>query len=58
MGWDLYPLEVISKKVILLDEAYCYNYLLVWEHEDEIPWGYIQKDEKGYRVISHRPLTH
>jgi len=51
MGWDLYPLEVINKKVILLDEAYCYNYLLIWEHEDEIPWGHIQKDEKGYSII-------
>lgn len=46
MGYDLYPLDTLSKKKELLNKAIEENWLLVFEHDPKITMAYIDKEYK------------
>jgi glyoxylase-like metal-dependent hydrolase (beta-lactamase superfamily II) len=50
MGYDLYPLDVISKKKELLEIAIREHWLLIFEHDPDIPFAYLI-EESGKPVL-------
>ncbi len=50
MGYDLFPLDVIEKKKDILERALKEQWLLVFEHDPKIVFGYLIEEE-GKRVI-------
>ena len=52
MSFDLYPLEVIESKKRYYQESVREKWLTLFTHDPEIPWGYIEPDERGkMRVV-------
>ena len=47
MGYDLYPLTTLESKRRWLPRAVAENWLCVFEHDAEAPWGHVVSDEKG-----------
>jgi len=47
MSFDLYPLEVIESKKRYYAESVREKWLTLFTHDPEIPWGYIEPDERG-----------
>jgi len=47
MAYDLYPVEVMEKKVPLLERAADENWLLMFEHSPEKKAGHLVRGEKG-----------
>lgn len=47
LAYDLYPRETFLNKQKLLKRAYGENWILVWSHDKEIPWGRLRRDENG-----------
>ena len=47
MSFDLYPLEVIESRKRYYEESVREKWLTMFTHDPEIPWGYIEPDEKG-----------
>lgn len=54
MGFDHYPLESCDQKSEWLSKAARENWLVVFDHELDVPWGHVQLDEKG--KFSWHPL--
>lgn len=62
MGYDHYPLETCSAKSKWLNLAAEENWLVVFDHETDLPWGYLHKREnkfefeaKSFELQSSRP---
>lgn len=51
MGFDLFPLETIENKHRMLARAAREHWLLVFTHDPEIPWAYVEADRGGYRLL-------
>ncbi len=49
LGYDLFPLESIENKKKLLEKAVAQEWLCVFVHDPDHPWGYIRRDAEGYR---------
>ena len=49
MGYDLYPLETLKNKHKILPQACRRGWLLVFEHDPLVPWGYLT--EKGGKFL-------
>ncbi len=47
LGYDLYPLESINNKHRFYDLAIPQRWLVVYTHDHELPWSYIDMGEKG-----------
>ena len=47
MAFDLYPLQTIESKKRYYSEATPERWLTVFTHEDQVPWGFVEKGEKG-----------
>ena len=47
MAFDLFPLETIENKKRLLAQAASENWLCVFVHDAEHPWGYVRAGEGG-----------
>ncbi len=47
MGYDLDPLATLESKRGLWDRALHEEWLLIFEHDPEVPWGYLSEDLKG-----------
>lgn len=47
MGYDHYPLQCCDVKSAFLSEIVRDNWLVVFDHEVNVPWGYVQRDDKG-----------
>jgi len=45
MGYDLYPLETLENKKRFLPQACRQEWLLVFEHDPLVPWGYLTENE-------------
>lgn len=45
MGYDLYPLDILTKKKEILDMAVSEHWLLIFEHDPKVPFGYISEKE-------------
>lgn len=54
MGFDHYPLDSCDQKQEWLSRAAAENWLVVFDHELETPWGHVQINEKG--KFSWHPL--
>jgi len=50
MGYDLYPLESINNRHRFYKRAIPRKWLVVFTHDHELPWGYVEIGEKGKPV--------
>ena len=50
LGFDLYPLETIANKHRFYDRAIPEQWLVVFTHDHELPWAYLDMGEKGRPV--------
>lgn len=50
MAFDLFPLETIENKKKVYAEALPEKWLMVFTHDPDVPWGYLEKDETGKLV--------
>ena len=50
LGFDLYPLETIANKHRFYDVAITEQWLVVFTHDHELPWAYLEMGEKGRPV--------
>lgn len=51
MGYDLYPVELMEQKKILLEQAARENWICIFEHDSKIPAGKIIKNQNTHQVI-------
>ena len=56
LGYDLYPLDSINNRHRFYKRAIPENWLVVFTHDHEVPWAYVQIGEKGKPVA--RPVIH
>lgn len=54
LGYDLYPLESINNKHRFYETAISGQWLVIFTHDHELPWTYIDIGEKGKPVA--RPI--
>ena len=54
LGFDLYPVETIANKHRFYDVAVPEQWLVVFTHDHELPWAYLEMGEKGRPVV--RPI--
>jgi len=47
MAFDLYPLETIESRKRYYGEAIPQRWLTVFTHDDQTPWGYITRGDRG-----------
>ena len=47
MAFDLYPLQTIESRKRYYSEATPERWLTVFTHDDQVPWGFVEKGEKG-----------
>jgi hypothetical protein len=50
MGYDVEPLVTLETKRRLLKQAVDERWLVIFEHDAEVPWGRIEHDGKSYRL--------
>jgi glyoxylase-like metal-dependent hydrolase (beta-lactamase superfamily II) len=50
MGFDLYPLETIESRKRYYAQAIPEKWLTVFTHDPNLPWAYVEEDEKGRLV--------
>lgn len=47
MAFDLYPLETIASRKRYYERALREKWLTVFTHDHQVPWAYVERDEKG-----------
>ena len=47
LAYDLFPRETFLNKQVLTDLAFEQNWILVWSHDLEVPWGRLAKEQNG-----------
>jgi glyoxylase-like metal-dependent hydrolase (beta-lactamase superfamily II) len=52
MAFDLYPIETIESRKRYYSRAIPEKWLTMFTHDPEIPWAYLEKDERGKIVAS------
>ena len=52
MGYDVEPLVTLETKRRILKQALDEKWLLIFEHDAEVPWSRIENDGKAYRLVS------
>jgi glyoxylase-like metal-dependent hydrolase (beta-lactamase superfamily II) len=52
MGYDHYPLDTCDVKDEWLTRAAAEKWLVVFDHEIDVPWGYVSRDGKGKFTFS------
>jgi glyoxylase-like metal-dependent hydrolase (beta-lactamase superfamily II) len=52
MAYDLYPMESIESRKRFYSRAIPERWLTMFTHDHEIPWSYLEKDERGKIVLS------
>jgi len=52
MAYDLYPVESIESRKRFYSRAIPEQWLVMFTHDHEIPWGCLEKDERGKVVLS------
>ena len=50
MGYDLYPVELIEQKKLLIEQAISQNWICIFEHDAKIPTGKIVSNGQKYQV--------
>ncbi len=56
MGYDLYPLDSIDNRHRFYKRAIPEKWLVVFTHDHEVPWAYVEIGDKGKPVA--RPVIH
>ncbi len=56
MAYDLYPVELIQNKKRLIDRAVREEWLCVFEHDPDVPWGTIVDEPSGKRRVHPVPV--
>jgi glyoxylase-like metal-dependent hydrolase (beta-lactamase superfamily II) len=51
MAFDLYPIETIESRKRYYSRAIPERWLTMFTHDPELPWGYVEKDERGKIVM-------
>ena len=51
MGYDLAPLQTLETKRRVLDRAVAEDWLLVFEHDPQVPMGHVRKDAEGKYLL-------
>jgi glyoxylase-like metal-dependent hydrolase (beta-lactamase superfamily II) len=51
MGFDLYPLQTIESRKKYYAEAVPEKWLTMFTHDPDVPWGYVEQDEKGKMLL-------
>jgi glyoxylase-like metal-dependent hydrolase (beta-lactamase superfamily II) len=52
MAFDLYPVETIESRKRYYSRAIPQKWLTMFTHDPKVPWGYVEKDERGKIVMS------
>ena len=52
MSFDLFPLETMESRKKYYAEAIPEKWLTMFTHDPNIPWGYVERDERGKMVAS------
>ncbi len=55
MAYDLYPLETLQEKKRILQQAVAEDWIIIFEHDPEVPAGRIMQTEKGFALKT--PVT-
>jgi len=55
MAFDLYPLETIESRKSYYSRAMPEKWLTMFTHDPEIPWAYVERDERGKMRASTIP---
>ncbi len=55
MGYDVEPLRTLETKRAVLERATRERTLLLFEHDPNIPWGYLAPQEKKPVLVAERP---
>ena len=56
MGYDLYPVELLDNKRRLLSQAVREEWLCVFEHDPNVPWGTLVDEPNGKRRVHVVPV--
>lgn len=51
MGYDLYPVELLEQKKRLIPQAVQEEWLCIFEHDSQRPWGKIIYQDNRYQVV-------
>lgn len=51
MSFDLYPVQSVESRKRFYSRAIPEKWLVMFTHDHEIPWGYLEKDERGKVVM-------
>jgi hypothetical protein len=47
MSYDLYPLDTIENRKRFFKQAIPEKWLTIFTHDHEVPWAYLERDERG-----------
>jgi glyoxylase-like metal-dependent hydrolase (beta-lactamase superfamily II) len=50
MSFDLFPLEIIESRKRYYAQAFSEKWLTLFTHDPNMPWAYVEKDQKGKMV--------
>ena len=50
MAYDLYPIETIESRKRYYAQAIPEKWLTIFTHDPQVPWAYVERDEKGKMV--------
>jgi glyoxylase-like metal-dependent hydrolase (beta-lactamase superfamily II) len=56
MSFDLYPLGTIESRKRYYSRAIPEKWLTMFTHDPEVPWAYVQRDERG-KMVAERNFT-
>jgi len=51
MAFDLFPLDTISSRKRYYLQAIPEKWLTVFTHDDQVPWAYVERDERGKLTV-------
>ena len=57
MGFDLYPLETIESRKRYYSKAISERWLTMFTHDPEIPWAWVEADDRGKTVARFTRTT-
>ena len=52
MGFDLYPVESIESRKQYYARAVPEKWLTMFTHDPDVPWGYVDRDERGKMILA------
>ena len=54
-AFDLFPLETIESRKKYYAQAIPERWLTVFTHDNQTPWGYVERDERGRLKLAPLP---